>query len=226
MNGTITVKMKPLLALPAIRQTSLVQFSCLRSVWKHSVSLAFGLFGVGLFSQSCLAATAPMTRLGSRPAEEAPVQAAVFQDWKLACQQQTGPDKTVRCVVSQRLLNQRTHQQIVRISFQPLAHQVNGQVMLPFGLALLKGLDLRMNTDPVGQNYPFTTCRANGCIVPLDLDDTQMRNFQQARQVQLSFQLLNGREITVPISMRGFDEAWKRAQTLTGQASQTDASAP
>lgn len=202
------------------------------AVWKgvvlsRAVVASVMLTGVVLAGMSGVAqaAPAPTSQAANQPVrqtESSPLREN-FGDWRLTCEKRQG---ATRCLVSQQILDRRTHQRVISLSLEPLDHQVRGQALMPFGLDLAKGMTLSLSSDPLGLTLPYTTCRADGCVVPLDFDDAQMEAFLKATTVKMNFSLLNGREIDVPLSLKGFSAAWTKAVSLSGVQAVTLSASP
>lgn len=86
---------------------------------------------------------------------------------------------------------------------------------LPFGLALAKGVALKLDDKPLEGAYGFSTCVIAGCLVPLTLDERVLSELKGAATLAVSaFALDTGREVAFAIPLNGFTSAMNRTAQL------------
>src|SRR3546814_15001014 len=87
-----------------------------------------------------------------------------YQDWIVACQAR---DDAARCVMTQIRTAPRTGQRVLAIELRAAGEEtVAGVLVMPFGLALSKGVALRVDDGAGEPASDFSTCLPGGCLVP------------------------------------------------------------
>jgi invasion protein IalB len=89
-------------------------------------------------------------------------------------------------------------------------------VLLPFGLALEKGVAIRVGEADVASGLPFKTCLLQaGCVVSLNFDAKTVAALRKAPT--LTFNAVGDPDKAVPfsVSLNGFGAAFDRAIALT-----------
>lgn len=134
----------------------------------------------------------------------------LFKDWALRC------DNTL-CRLEQRVfIKENTESPLVHISFQTLEAQINGKplknlwimVRVPLNVQLQPGLALSVKEDrPV--HVPFTHCNTNGCVSLMPLSKDLRADLESGTRAVVTYQLINGRKIGVPVSLHGITAGLK-----------------
>lgn len=139
-----------------------------------------------------------------------------YQDWRLLCQAPGGMNKTdeVRCVLTQKAVDIRTHRSVMSLRLEPDGEQVRGVVTVSFGLDLLHGLTLTNASQPVGDVYSFSTCLPTGCLVPLSFDDEQWHAVLKDNFGTFTALSFSGQPVKLLFSTRGLEQAMRRAREL------------
>jgi hypothetical protein len=128
---------------------------------------------------------------------------ASFGDWSLRCV--AGPPRN--CEVATTLSNQER---------RPLAAIVLGRVnpqapllvtaFLPLDVQLPAGVRLVLDATPILLQYQ--RCVPQACFATIEADDALLRRLRaEPSGARLIFQDASQREITLPLSMRGFAQA-------------------
>jgi invasion protein IalB len=119
-----------------------------------------------------------------------------------------------RCALSQTQ-TQQNGQRVLAIELNPpVGTTVTGTLMLPFGLALAKGVVLQIDDKPVGQPLPFRTCLPGGCLVPLSFDGPTIVALRAGAVLKAKTIADDGRETPFPLSLRGLGTALDRVGAL------------
>lgn len=136
-----------------------------------------------------------------------------FQDWVVACQAQ---ESTTSCVMRQVQTNTQTNQSVLTLEFRNIAGgKLEGALLLPFGLALAKGVTLKIDDTAVG-TLAFSTCVPQGCLVPMGLDAAQVAKLRSGTALNVSATGLNpAQPVALKISLKGFPVALNRVLDLT-----------
>lgn len=134
-----------------------------------------------------------------------------YRDWQLACVQQT---TTKRCAFSQSQA-QQNGQRVLAIELSaPTGNTVTGIIILPFGLALDKGITLQIDDQPAGQALQFRTCLQAGCVVPLSFDAPTLTTLRAGVALKVKAISDGGQATPFSISLQGFDAALDRVAAL------------
>ena len=136
-----------------------------------------------------------------------------FQDWVVACQAQ---ESTTSCVMRQVQTNTQTNQSVLTLELRNVAGgKLEGALLLPFGLALAKGVTLKNDDAAIG-TLAFSTCVPQGCLVPMGLDATQVTKLRSGTALNVGATGLNpAQPVALKISLKGFPAALNRVQDLT-----------
>ena len=133
-------------------------------------------------------------------------------DWRVACSQPSGQKV---CTLSQQLMDKDTHQRILAIELgAPASNQVEGTLVLPFGLALDKGITLQVDESAAGPMLRFRTCLPAGCIVTATFDVKTIAALKAGTTLTVRATGDNAQEIPFTISLRGFASAIERTAAL------------
>ncbi len=140
-------------------------------------------------------------------------------DWIVNCVNPPADTKRPKqCVVTQEQVDQRTKQRLVAIEINSTKNtqsRTPATLILPFGLAINHGLIFQIDDGASSSPEPFLTCIPNGCLVPLQFDDKTLATLRKASSLKLKVVAVeNNKELTIPVSLKGFNEAFERAMTL------------
>jgi invasion protein IalB len=134
-----------------------------------------------------------------------------YRDWQVACVQQA---TTKRCAFSQSQA-QQNGQRVLAIELSaPTENTVAGIVVLPFGLALDKGVTLQIDDKPAGQPLRFRTCLPAGCVVPLSFDAPTLTILRTGVALKVKATGDGGQETAFSISLQGLAAALDRVTAL------------
>ena len=134
-----------------------------------------------------------------------------YQDWQVACVQQ-GTGK--RCALSQQQTDPQSRQRVLAVELTTVGDKAEGLLVLPFGLALDKGVSLQIDDGPVGQPLRFRTCLPAGCLVPLSFDARTLASLRRGTVIKAKVATDDGRETTFSISLKGLAPALDRTAAL------------
>lgn len=134
-----------------------------------------------------------------------------FEDWQVACAM---PQGVKSCAVGQQQADAKTRQRLLSVEIRPKGAGAEGVLLMPFGLALDKGVTLKAGEADLGPALRFSTCLPQGCIVPLALDAKALGLLRKAPALTLSAFADNGQKVAFPVSLKGFPAALDRAAAL------------
>lgn len=170
-------------------------FSCLRFGLAMLVSALTGGACTAVAQQS--AETGEQTSLPQRKA------------WSSNCssaERQARPE----CAIAQRVVT-TSGQLVGSVTLRMPADSKEPVVMIqiPLGLFLPAGVTLDVDaTDP--QTFPLQTCNANGCYAGFPLSPGMLERMFKGEKLNVTFQYLDRKNVTLPMSLVGFTEAFGR----------------
>ena len=134
-----------------------------------------------------------------------------YRDWQVACSQQ---NNAKRCALSQSQA-QQNGQRVLTIELNaPTGNTVAGIVVLPFGLALDKGVTLQIDDKPAGPPLRFRTCLPVGCVVPVSFDASALTTLRVGGARKVKATTDGGRDAPFSIPLQGFATALDRVAIL------------
>ena len=166
---------------------------------------------VGIF------ATAAGIPVGAQTPSQLPGGASslqeTFDNWTVACVQQAAAK---RCSLSQQQNDAQSHQRVLAIEFMaPAADQLEGTLVLPFGLALDHGVTLQIDDGPASPSQKFRTCLPVGCLVPFAFDAKTIATLRKGANLKVAALAAgDGKEANFTISLKGFPAALDRTAAL------------
>ncbi|QEU30609.1 invasion associated locus B family protein [Pseudomonas luteola] len=169
-------------------------------------ALAFStmlLTGAGL-STTVQAQTAPGDAQGKPTATE------TYGDWSVICR--NVPEEGKVCAMSQ-VINNKDGQRMLAIELRPGKEGLGGFMVLPFGVAVTKGVRLQVD-DQDTRTVDFHTCLPVGCIAPLEFDNTQLKALRKGKALNVTATIATGGEAHGPLSLKGFTKAAERTRAL------------
>jgi invasion protein IalB len=84
-------------------------------------------------------------------------------------------------------------------------------IQVPLGLFVPAGVTI--DVDGKGsQTLPFQTCNVNGCFAGFPLAAETLDSMLKGRRLSVAYQYLDKRNVSVPISLTGFAEAYGRVK--------------
>ena len=136
-----------------------------------------------------------------------------YEDWRVVCTQQ---NETRQCAFSQQQ-RQQNGRTVLAIELVPAKNgTLSGTLLLPFGLALDKGVALALDDAPPAAALPFKTCLPSGCIAPLTLSAATAKSYRTGTAIKLTMAASDtGKPVTLSISLKGFGPALDRTIALS-----------
>jgi len=133
--------------------------------------------------------------------------------WTLNC----GTDnRTKFCTVMQAQINKDTGQRAFAIELRaPRNGTTEGTILMPFGLKLDTGVVLRLDDKDVAQGLHFSTCLAQGCLVPVSFPSSSIDTIRRAKTLTVgALSIDNDQSVTFSVVLDGFAAAIDRAIQL------------
>lgn len=143
-------------------------------------------------------------------------------DWSVGCttpaQGQPG-DKV--CTAIQEQTDTQTKQRVIAVELRADGGGAKGVLVLPFGLAVQR--DVKLQADD-GKPFIITrirSCLPVGCAVELTFDEAKIAQLGESKALKVNAVVEGGKDVSFAISLKGFQEALTRTQTLA-QSTQQD----
>lgn len=136
-------------------------------------------------------------------------------DWTVACalQPAEGIQRKV-CALAQEQLAANTRQRALAIELKPDAGSAKGTLVLPFGLALNKGVRFVLDDGEAGDVQRFRTCLPIGCMIDVVFDAGTIKALRSGKVLKVNAAADGGREMSFSISLTGFAGAYDRTAAL------------
>ena len=146
-------------------------------------------------------------------ASEAPQRTtATYGDWVVQCETTTKPSVRKVCDMAQTTQVQGRDVPFSRVA---VAHPLKGEpvklvVQVPINVSFASPVIVRTADADPGISAPFARCIPNGCFAEFDLKDDLLKKLRAASGMgKLSFPGASGQEVNVPLSFKGFNQAFE-----------------
>jgi len=169
--------------------------------------LASSFDGSSAQAQAAAPSPAPATLPGGATSLQ-----ETFGDWQVACVVQ-GPAK--RCALTQEQVNQQSRQRVFAVELSIAADKLDGVLLMPFGLALDRGVTLQIDDQPAQAVLKFRTCLPGGCLVPLSFDGKTTAGLKVGTVLKARAGADGGQEQLYTVSLKGFAQALDRVAALS-----------
>jgi invasion protein IalB len=135
-----------------------------------------------------------------------------YANWVLACDTLAGPPPQKTCEILQ-VVQEQLQGKAVPFSSVFVPQPVKGQpikliVQVQANVTLSRAVGIQTSDADPGIVAPFARCAQIGCFADFDLRDEVIQKFRSAAgNGKITYADVNGREIVIPISFSGFDQA-------------------
>ena len=128
--------------------------------------------------------------------------------WTVLCDK---AEQGLSCKAVEEIRVKKTHQLLVSITVSMASdgRQPTMLIRLPHGVFLPAGTNLQIGKRPP-HKLKIQTCDAAGCYAALPLSKDVLVTLRSEREMSVIFQDLRRHPITVRMSLRGFDVAYKK----------------
>ncbi len=136
---------------------------------------------------------------------------ATYGDWIVQCETSAQEPAKKLCEMMQTTQVQGGNAPFSRVA---VGHPVKGQpvkvvAQVPVNVSFARNVRIQAAADAV-LDGPFARCIPNGCFAEFEARDDVMKKFRAAATAgKLSFPDASGREIDVPLSFKGFNQAFE-----------------
>ncbi len=136
---------------------------------------------------------------------------ATYDDWIVQCDAQSGGASHKFCEMTQVTQFQGNNQPFSRIAvLRPTKEQSRRLVVqVPVNVTFSANVRVQINDSDPGLVGPFARCVPGGCFAEFDLKDDAVKKFRSTNTAgKLSFADAGGHNISVPVSFKGFGQAY------------------
>jgi invasion protein IalB len=136
---------------------------------------------------------------------------ATYDDWVVECVTAPGPPQKKTCQMVQAAQVKGRNQPF---SLLIIEHPVRGKsiqllVRVPVDVLLAAQVRIQTSDSDPGVTAPFEKCVPIGCIAKFEIGDAVLSKFRTAAKPgKVTFKIASGREISIPLSFKGFDQAF------------------
>jgi invasion protein IalB len=138
-----------------------------------------------------------------------------YGDWTVSCSR---PNDRSLCIVMQSQGDSKTGQRKFGLELgTPREGRSEGMILMPFGLALEAGVTFKLDEQTLGKGAPYSSCTAEGCIVPISFPTLATDGMRTAKVLTVTGQKPGAAEpATITVPLAGFPAAFDRAVALGG----------
>lgn len=142
--------------------------------------------------------------------------AETHDDWTVACRiiGTAGDSREKVCTLAQQQVSGKRHQRALEIVLRPDKGGATGILVLPFGLALAKGVTYQLDGAKPGAVQLFRTCLPAGCVVDVSFDMQTIAAMEKGRVLKLNTAADGGRAMSFSVPLIGFASAYQRVNAL------------
>ncbi|WP_162913913.1 invasion associated locus B family protein [Taklimakanibacter lacteus] len=170
--------------------------------------LLAGLVPAGVADAAAQEATQPADQKQAQPAPQKAQPPRVA--WIASCTS-PGRGQPQECAMEQRAIAKENGQLIglVSIRVPSETRKPVTMIQLPLNLFLPAGVNVDVDGD-MTQNQSFQTCNQTGCFVGFPISDTLLKQLFNGGKLNVTFQYLDKKPVTLPMSLEGFTDAYNR----------------
>ena len=170
-----------------------------------------------IFFRSAVAAAMACAAAGAVEAAQLPNGVSslseTYGDWVVACQMQ---NDTPRCQMTQTQTDTKSRQLVMAMEVRAGADgAMNATLLMPFGLALAKGVSVQVDEGRDTLTADFATCLPSGCLAPLAFKAPLTDLLRTGKTLNVAAVAADdGKPFAVKVSLNGFSTAWERLVAL------------
>jgi invasion protein IalB len=188
------------------------------ATWRTNISLAVAVVVVACLASHGSTHAQDRTKMVPAPPPAAPAQPAPAQPgtqtgqqgpaWTVQC---ANPGAGLQCKALQTILMAETRQLLLAVSVNKSAEGKNGAMLLhlPHGLFNPAGVTMAVDDAPA-ETLQIQTCDANGCYAGTPITPDKLAAMTKGTKLNVTFEDLKRQKITVPLPLKGFEDAYKK----------------
>jgi invasion protein IalB len=148
----------------------------------------------------------PFIVLSSAPVHAALQTGQQFKDWVSRCEAGAGSQV---CFIEQSLVaGKEEKQRVLSVQIGYYQKKVIGNFVLPLGVLLQHGAKIVVDGFEFSKPVPFTYCDQAGCSASFQLDEKLIDMLKKGKAMEITAKGLNGKDFSLPVSLKGFTEAF------------------
>jgi invasion protein IalB len=164
--------------------------------------------------QAAPAATPPSAAPAAAPAKASPQETGALParneapGWAVQC---ANPGKGLSCRASQTIVVAKSRKLLAQVSVSKPEAGKDAAMMLhlPLGLYNPAGVTLTVD-DQKPEVLPIQTCDAKGCYAGTAVTADRLSSMSKGTKLNIAVQDLNKKQITIPVPLKGFEDAFKK----------------
>jgi invasion protein IalB len=136
---------------------------------------------------------------------------ASYNDWIVQCETTAQPPHQKICEMTQNTQIKGENLPFSRVSLSHLqkSQPIKMVVQVPVNASFRTNVRIRTGDADPGIAAPFARCMPSGCFAEFDIKDNALKKLRAAAGAgKLTFADAGGREVTVPLSFKGFNQAF------------------
>lgn len=133
-------------------------------------------------------------------------------DWVIHCEAPGAG--SVDCAIQQQQLDKASGQRLLAAELRPAEGGLAGTLVLPFGLALARGIVLRIDDGATLPLLAFRTCLPVGCLVDLEFAPDALPGLGAGRVLHIEAVADGGAPAPLSLSLSGLGSAVARTLDL------------
>jgi invasion protein IalB len=137
-----------------------------------------------------------------------------YDDWGVVCQMQANAPS---CLARQVQTSNQTKQTVLAVEIGKATDgKFRGTLVLPLGLALPQGAQLKIDDAVLGNTLPFSTCLPEGCLVPLTFEADTIAKLRTGKALNVTVSAASpAQPLALAVSLKGLAGALNRIADLT-----------
>jgi invasion protein IalB len=174
----------------------------------------FALFAVAITSPATSQSSKKDTAKDAKPAVTSPAGKPDQSAWVKVCDQATFKiaDKEERksvCLTHHERLDANTGMVLVSAAIREIEGQTKPSliVMLPLGMALLPGVQAKVDADVDILKFPFVLCHPAGCTGETDASPELIAKLKSGKELMVAAMNVSGAPLGFPVPLTGFGPA-------------------
>ncbi len=148
----------------------------------------------------------------------------VFGDWQRECLRIPGEEGPAPCQITQFLREEPEGQPVGKVSLGKLPEGgeavAGSMVIVPLGVLLTQQMTVGVDSA-APKRYPYRFCDPNGCVAQIGYTGAEIDAFMKGNQATLTVvpTAAPDQQIALPLSLKGFTDAWNSLELPpTGEA--------
>ena len=136
-----------------------------------------------------------------------------YGDWTVECGEIEGAGRI--CRMAQILSKEGAKRPVLSVFIRAAAGEAAAQITFnaPLGISLPQGVSVSVADKKIVE-AGFLVCHASGCLARAGLKDEAIQAFKAGNEAVTRLSALNGQEIGISVSLKGFSAAWTRLKGL------------